>query len=169
MAHIEIPAWGSADELFVSIFKDFFKGQAVGISTTFYEGMSTPHIITRRERRSGTQGLGTDDERFLRSAVMNVNVLCSGIDADEDAEELSEMCYRALLEARLNQKVIYGHGHIVDLQNSSTIARESDWATSTGVVQYASLPKGTVRYETIYRVLFRPPVAGATNKFAPLP
>jgi hypothetical protein len=169
LPYIKVPEFGSADELFVEIFRRFFVGQAIEIATVYQEGMTVPIIETRRERRSGTMGLGTKDERFLRSAVMTVNVMCAGIDADEDAEQLSEMCYNALLEAQQNQIVIPGRGHIADIKNSSTIAREADWATSTGSVQYASLPKGTVRYETIYRVLFRPPVGGANNKFAPRP
>lgn len=169
LPYLKSQQFGSADEMFVWIFKRYFEGQGITIATIFQEGMTLPMIETRRERRSGTMGLGTKDERFLRSAVMTVNVICAGIDADEDAEELSEQCYNALLEARLNQIVIPGHGHIAELKNSSTIARESDWATSTGVVQYASLPKGAVRYETIYRVLFRPPVGGTDNKFAPRP
>lgn len=167
LPYITSPQFGSADEIFVFILRQYFEGQGITVATVFQEGMTLPMIETRRERRSGTMGLGTKDERFLRSAVMTVNVLCAGIDADEDAEELSEMCYNALLEAKHNQLVVPGHGHISEIKNSSTIAREADWATSTGVVQYASLPKGTVRYETIYRVLFRPPVGGTDNKFAP--
>lgn len=165
---LKAPDFGSADELFAAIFKQFFAGQGIYVGTVFEVGMPIPAIVTRRERRSGTQGIGTNDERFLRSVVMSVNTLTEGVDADSDGEMLSEMCYRALLEAQANQIVIPGHGHINKVINSSTIARESDWATSTGVVQYASLPKGIVRYETIYRCLLRPPVAGVNNKFAPL-
>lgn len=167
--YITVPDFGSADEMFVELFRRFFDGQGIYIGTVFEPGIPIPAIVTRRERRSGTQGMGTKDERFLRSIVMSVNVLTEGLDADADGEALSDMCYRALLEAHANQIVIPGHGHIASIVNASTVAREADWATSTGVVQYASLPKGVVRYETIYRLLIRPPVAGASNKYAPRP
>lgn len=163
------PQFGSADEIFVGVLKRYFAGQAIEVATIYQEGMTLPMVETRRERRSGTMGLGTKDERFLRSAVMVVNCLVSGINAEQEAEQLSEACYNALLEAMVNQIVIPGKGHISDIKNSSTIASEPDWATSTGSVQYAQLPKGTVRYETIYRVLFRPPRGGANNPFIPRP
>jgi hypothetical protein len=36
--------------------------------------------------------------------------------------------------------------------------RQSDWATSSGPVQYADLPSGFYRYQTNYTVKMRRPV-----------
>lgn len=128
--------------------------------------MPLPAIIARRERRSGTVANKTKDDRFLRPSVISINTFTHGVDADEIGEELHEAVQIALRTAQVDQWVIPDAGVISVLENSTTASRVADWATSTGVVQYASLPKGWVRYESIYRLLIRPPDQSTiTNRF----
>ena len=166
MNHPNMPIFGSADELMLGIFRRFFGDQSIHIGTLFSEDLTPPLIIARRERRSGTISTKTNDDRFLQPAIIAVNTITAGLDADEAGEELQEACRLAIRQAHLEQWTFPDAGHIASVENSTLATRVSDWATSTGVVQYASLPKGWVRYEAIYRVLIRPPAQGTiTNRF----
>jgi hypothetical protein len=166
----DTPYFGSVDELFREVFTQFFAGQDVHIYTTFSENMQTPAIVARRERRSGTLALSSNDDRFMQPAIVMVSCITSGIDADEEGEELAEMCRYALRQAHQMQVSIPGCGSIAELQISTHPSKVSDWQTSTSVVQYASLPKNACRVEQIVRVLIRPPAQDTiTNRFKPGP
>lgn len=162
------PIFGSVDELMLTIMKSFFAGQDVTCRTQYTEGLDTPLVVVRRDRRSGTLALRSRDERFLQPAIVSVNTITSGIDADEVGEELQEMCRFALEQAQARQLFIPNCGSIAIIEGSTFPAKAADWQTATSVVQYASLPKGSVRYESVYRVLVRPPdQSTVTNRFKP--
>lgn len=166
--YIPTPYFGSVDELIRKVFEGFFAGQDVHIYTTYSENMLTPAIVTRRDRRSGTLALATRDDRFMESAIIMVSTITDGPDADQQGEELSEMCRYALRQAQQKQLSFPGCGSIAVMQVSTHPAKVSDWQTSTSVVQYTSLPKNAVRYELIVRVLVRPPdQSTVTNRFKP--
>jgi hypothetical protein len=152
----------------VTVLKDFFTGQDIHIGTLFSSALAPPIIIVRRERRSGQASIDSGDDRYLMSAIVSVNTITSGPDADQLGEELQEACRIAIREAQQNQTVVPGSGVISEITNSIEPSRVSDWATSTGVQQYASLPKGWSRYESVYRFLIRPPVQSeTTNRYMP--
>lgn len=162
------PIFGSVDEMVREIFTNFFTGQDVHVYTTFQENMKTPCIISRRDRKSGTLALASRDDRFMQSAIIMVSTITEGPDADEMGEELQEMCRYALRQAQQMQVSIPGCGSIAVLHESIHPSRVADWQTSTSVVQYASLPKNAVRYETVFRLLIRPPDQDTiTNRFKP--
>jgi len=163
-----IPTFGSVDDLMLAVFKDFFTGQDIHIGTLFTPAIEPPVIIVRRERRSGQASIDSDDDRFIHSAIVSVNTITSGPDSDALGEELQEACRIAIREAQQNQKAVPGCGSISAITNSIEPSRVSDWATSTGVVQFASLPKGWTRYESVYRFLIRPPEQSTVhNRFLP--
>lgn len=159
----QIPTMGSVDDLLLGIVKPFFAGQPIHVGTLFAEGLPTPTIIVRRERRSGTASVDVHDDRYLQPAIVSVNTITDGPDADALGEQLQEACRIAIREAQQNQLQVPGSGHIAEITNSIEPSRVSDWATSTGVVQYASLPKGCVRYESVYRLVIRPPKQSQVN------
>lgn len=162
------PHFGSVDELVRKIFEGFFVNQEVHVYTQFTENMQTPAIVARRDRRSGTLALASADDRFMESAIIMVSTITDGPDADEQGEELAEMCQYALRRAQQQQLSIPGCGSIAVMQVSTHPAKVSDWQTSTSVVQYASLPKNACRYEFIARLLLRPPSQDTiTNRFMP--
>lgn len=168
MSYIPTPFFGSVDELIRKVFEGFFAGQDVHIYTQFDENMQTPAIVARRDRRSGTLALATRDDRFMESAIVMISTITEGPDADEQGEELSEMCRYALRQAQQLQLEFPGSGSIAVMAVSTHPAKVSDWQTSTSVVQYTSLPKNAVRYELIVRVLVRPPnQSTVTNRFMP--
>ena len=162
------PFFGSVDEMLREILTNFFTGQDVHVYTTFQENMQTPAVIARRDRKSGTLALATRDDRFMESAIVMVSTITEGPDADELGEELQQMCRYALRQAQQQQVSIPGCGSIAVLQESIHPSRVADWQTSTSVVQYASLPKNASRYETVFRLLIRPPAQDTiTNRFKP--
>lgn len=166
---IDMPVFGSTNRLLMAVFNDFFAGQDIQIRTLYSEGMSTPAIIARGERRSGTIAPQSHDERYLKPVVVSVNTLTSGLEAESDGEALQEMVRIAITQAQLRQTVFPGVGHISKIENSTVASSASDWATSTGITQYAQLPKGVVRWESVFRLLIRPPVSGSVNnRFRPL-
>lgn len=162
------PIFGSVDELLREIFTQFFAGQDVHIYTVFSENMQTPAIVARRDRKSGTLALHSKDDRFMQPAIAMVTTITEGADADEMGEELQEMCRYALRQAQQLQISIPGCGSIAVYEESIHPSKVSDWQTSTSVVQYASLPKNAVRYESVVRLLVRPPAQETiTNRFKP--
>jgi hypothetical protein len=166
--HIATPYFGSVDELLRVILTQFFAGQDVHVYTTFAENMQTPAIIARRDRKSGTLALHSRDDRFMQSAIVMVSTLTDGADADEMGEELQEMVRYALRQAQQMQVSVPGCGSIAVLEESIHSAKVADWQTSSSVVQYASLPKNAARYETVFRLLVRPPAQDTiTNRFKP--
>jgi len=166
--YVAPPHFGSVDELLRSILTQFFAGQDVHVYTTFQENMLTPAIIARRDRKSGTLALHSRDDRFMQSAIVMISTLTEGPDADEMGEELQEMCRYALRQAQQLQVSVPGCGSIAVMQESIHPAKVADWQTSTSVVQYASLPKNAARYETVFRLLIRPPAQDTiTNRFKP--
>lgn len=158
-----LPVFGSAEELVLGVLRKFFEGKGVHVGTLYSPGLEPPIVMVRRERRSGSVGLRGYDDRHLQSAIVSINTITSGIDADELCEELQEACRLAIRQAQQNQTVIPGAGHISLIESSIMPSRVSDWATSSGVVQYASLPKGWVRYEAVYLLLVRPPDQSLVN------
>lgn len=164
-----IPTFGSVDDFMVALFKDFFAGQDIHIGTLISSGIEPPIIIARRERRSGQASVDSSDDRYIQSAIVSVNTITAGPDADMLGEQLQEACRIAIREAQQNQKTYPGMGSISAITNSVEPSRVSDWATSTGVQQYASLPKGWSRFESVYRFLMRPPAdqSQVTNQYMP--
>ena len=152
-----IPTFGSVDALMINVLKDFFDGQDIHIGSLFASALTPPFIIVRRERRSGQASIDSGDDRYLQSAIISVNTITAGPDADQMGEELQEACRIAIREAQQNQQTYTGLGTISAITNSIEPSRVADWATSTGQVQYASLPKGWTRFESVYRCLIRPP------------
>lgn len=164
----DTPYFGSVDELVREVLKNFFIGQDVHVYTTFSENMQTPAVVARRDRRSGTLALASRDDRFMESAIVSISTVTNGPDADDEGEELAEMCRHALRWAQQMQVSVPGSGSIAVIQVSTHPSRVTDWQTSNGPVQYASLPKNAVRYELIVRLLVRPPDQGTiTNRFKP--
>lgn len=170
MDHSIEPAFGPVEDLLLQIFRRYFASHPeVHVYSEFEIGMAVPAVVGRADRRSGITAFHTTtDDRFLKPAVIAVSAFCDGPNADDDASHLIEACRLALRRAHLEQWVIPGVGHIALVDNSTPATRTTDWATSTAVVQYASLPKGMARYEGIFRLLIRPPVGGTKNPFLPL-
>jgi hypothetical protein len=106
-------------------------------------------------RSTGSWGSWLGDPRFLDSSTIEVHVFCEGINADIDANLLSE-AVRVVLRDSLNV-VIPDKGYLISVEMQDRPKRSPDWQASVGPVQYADLPTGVERWESVYRVTIRKP------------
>lgn len=94
-------------------------------------------------------------ERFVDRGVLAVHTFTDGPEADDDGARLSEAIRVILREAAKRKVRIDDRNHLHRVTMTSRPRRVSDWATSQGPVQYADLPTGVQRYESLYRVTVR--------------
>lgn len=140
----------------------------IHIGTLFSKDMKPPIIIARRDPKNGAPGT-TKDEANLRPALVTISCITEGLEAEAKGEQIMEAIHHALLMAVREQWVVQGHGSISEIRNRSPYSRKSDWQSSTGIVQYASLPKEYVRMEAVYLLMLRPPRPSTiTNPYIPL-
>lgn len=106
-------------------------------------------------RNTGTWGDWDGDQRFLDAGSIQVNCFTRGINADIDGSLLSD-AVRVAIRDSVN-KVVPGRGHITYQRLIERGHRATDWATSSGPVQYADLPQGVLRYESTFEIAIRRP------------
>lgn len=153
---VDLQVFGSVERVAMGILQPFFQGQPVHVTSLFEEGMPTPVVIARNDAKVGANTVYRADARFTRPALLSIDTITDGLNADDDGAALQEACRIAIFEAWRKQIVIPGQGYIAKVENSNMASRKSDWATSTGPVQYASLPRGAMRYESNYRLTLAP-------------
>lgn len=112
-----------------------------------------PYFIVVRRVPSFSQWDG--DPRFVDIARFSVHVFAADPDGDEKGALISEAVRNVMREAERTQKKIPGVGWVSKIKMMAEPARVTDWATSSGPVQYADLPTGMWRYETQYRIEIR--------------
>ena len=84
-------------------------------------------------------------------------MFCDGPDGDVEAFLISEAIRVMMLEASLERWNFPGLGSIVNITMSVEPADVNDWATATGIVQFADLPENVIRFETVYQMTIRRP------------
>ena len=169
------PAFGPVHRLGVRVIRDWFAGiehdgRPVTVGTRIPSDMSEaiPFVMVRSDRRSGKETTRSRDERFLKASLLSIETFTTVVNAENDGYDLQESCRLALWNAWHEQISIPDGGSIAHIVSSSEAALVSDYATSTGVVQYASLPKNAARTEAIYQLFLRPPVQDTiVNPFIP--
>ncbi len=113
-----------------------------------------PMVMPRRMANFGDWG---GDPRFTDRALIALHVFVEDPNGDEDAAILSEACRVVLRNAWLDNTVVPDRGHLINIELTSAPRRVADYTTSSGPVQYADLPTGVWRYESIYRIAVRKP------------
>ncbi|WP_372407207.1 hypothetical protein [Streptomyces luteireticuli] len=108
-------------------------------------------------RRDPTFGQWSGDTRFTDAARVVINAFAPDPNGDQDAAILAEAVRVVLRDTWLRNEVVPGLGHLTRVDMNSAPRRASDWATSSGPVQYADLPSGIWRYEAIYDIRIRKP------------
>lgn len=122
------------------------------------DDVTCPFVLVRREPgaySSASFGLAGDD-RFIERAVVKINTFTQDPDGDARGALLQDVIRRRLQACWWRQIVVPGLGAIARIQTSAPAQRVSDWATSTGVVQYANLPQNSHRYEATFGLAIRP-------------
>lgn len=163
------PVIGQVEDLFLGVFRDYFKHRPdINIRERYAEDMSLPLIVPTQRNRAGVVGYQNPNDRWVRTAIVEVSTFMEGPDRDEMNGYLQEACRMALFDAQRNQLDIPGVGVINAVQGGTYARPEGDWATTTHAVQYAKLPNSVSRYEATYRVLIRPSKT-FFNPFLPTP
>lgn len=126
----------------------------VEVRTRIRSDQTFPLVLMRNDW-TPTQQIA--DSKLLDAVSMTFHVYCDGLNAELDAQLLSEALRVTLLD-QLNV-VVEGRGHIAHIEMTSRPRRVTDWATATGPVQYADLPEGVERYESRYDITIKKPAA----------
>lgn len=171
-----IPEFGPSEDLVLRLLRDYFYGDPMALSRPPGAGRHDPEIVTllpqdqvfptiliRRDKRSGSQNIRVENQRYMQTMVATFETFTQGLEADRDGALLQESVRHALQRAVDRQDGYPDLGYLNHMNLWSQAARVSDYATSTGVVQYASLPNGVVRYESIYQFIVRPVERGMTD------
>ncbi|WP_412076902.1 hypothetical protein ACLF6K_17455 [Streptomyces xanthophaeus] len=140
------------EDLLLAVLREGLPGIRVKSLVDLHEQF--PLVLVRRDP---TWGEWQGDTRFTDAARVVINCFVPDPNGDEEAAILSEAVRVVLRNAWLNQKVYPRRGHIIRVDLNSAPRRATDWATATGPVQYADLPTGVWRYESIYDVQIRKP------------
>lgn len=119
----------------------------------FIEGETLPLVIVRRHTE---QGIWHGDPRFLDSGAFMIHAFTEDPDGDQDGAYLSEAVRTVLRDAWLSKTTVPGVGSVSSIRLYEPPRRVTDWATASGPVQFADLPTGVWRYETVYSIKVRP-------------
>lgn len=113
-----------------------------------------PFVLVRADYDPGNW---KGDHRFLDRSMIAVHTFTEDPDGDDQGAVLSEAIRVILANFMRNPVKPDGSEAIRKIRMTSRPRRVPDWATSQGPVQYADLPTGAYRYESLYRVTFRRP------------
>lgn len=138
------------EDLLLALLPDKFGG--IPVKSLIEDNQTFPFILVRN---TGAWGEWEGDPRFLDAGTVTVHTFTDGINGDEDGALLSE-AVRVVLRDSVNV-VVPQRGHITKVELVSRARRVTDWATATGPVQYADLPTGVWRYESVFRIEIRKP------------
>lgn len=109
-------------------------------------------------RRMPGNNFWRGDPRVVDDARIQVNCFTKDPDGDTKGALFSEAVRVALRMAGEEHFYHPELGAIARIAMEIEPSRKSDWATATGPVQYADLPTGHWRYETVYSVKIRKPL-----------
>lgn len=150
------PVFGSAEKIALTIFREQFEPMGIKVADLHSKDIDTPLILVRSSRASGATANIPDDSRFIRSIRLTVSAIMNGPNADDYCSKLLEACQHVVINAWHNQTVVPNAGSITHIDDFSEPTRVTDFQTATNIVQYASLPRGVVRYEQVFGLLIRP-------------
>jgi hypothetical protein len=115
-----------------------------------------PPFFVLVRRMTGVSLYG-GDPRFTDEGRFFVHTFTQDPDGDAKGAILSEAVRVALRTAWLEHWSFPDLGSVISIDLISEPSRKTDWATSAGPVQYADLPNGFWRYESVYTIRTRKP------------
>jgi hypothetical protein len=157
------PLFAAVEDLLLAIIKPLEEDvPGLKVRTLIEDDtFTTPYVFVHAGTGAYTAdtfgGLNISDGRFQRKFIADVQVWTDGPDSEAKAWAIHELIRDKLSKAYWEQIVYPGIGHLCYFRTSSPAHKTPDWATATGVNQYANLPKGMVRYQATYGMAMRPP------------
>ena len=144
------------EDIALRILRDRFPSIQVNSLIEFDQSAITDCFIL--VRRIPSWGSWQGDHRFVDFAGLAVHVFTKEPDADEKAAIVSEAVRVALRDASYSNAYFSGLGGLIKIRMDEEPTRRTDWATSSGPVQFADLPQGFQRYESRYSLWIRRPI-----------
>lgn len=138
------------EDILIAVLRERLPG--VPVQTLITNRQTWPLVLPRRMPQIG---MWEGDARFVDQADVLIHCFAEDPDGDQDAAILAEAVRVALRDAASAKKGVPGVGYLSDVAMTSAPRRAPDFASAQGPVQYASLPDGVWRYETVYRVEIR--------------
>lgn len=150
--------FSSATDLIQALLKPLeVEVAGLKVRSLLEDDLTTPYLMARATYGSWTSDSFSDnDNRFSRRAIVDLQTFTDGLEGDTAGWAISELAYQVLFKAYKQQTVVPQVGHIGYFRINSPARRVADWATSTGVQQYANLNKGYFRYQAVYGIVQRP-------------
>lgn len=112
-----------------------------------------PFILVRSEPSPGFWGGNAD---FVERTMVAIHVFTEDPNGDEEGALLSD-AVRVAMRDSVRKPRPPGAESLRRVVLTQRPRRVTDWATASGPVQYADMPTGTWRYESIYRITYRRP------------
>lgn len=138
------------EDLLLAVLREGLPGVSVKSLIDLHQ--TFPLVLVRRDSQFGDWD---GDERFVDSADIVLHTFAEDPNGDEDSAILAEAVRIVLRNGAMHQTVYPELGNLSKVQMTSAPRRVTDWASSTGPVQYADLPAGVWRYETLYHINIR--------------
>lgn len=148
---LDLVEMSPVEDVLLGLLRERLTGVKVGAQ--YEDDQIFPSVLIRRDPDWGDW---RGDPRFLDAGQVSISTLCNGLNADEDSALLAE-AVRVILRDSTNV-VVPSRGHVRKAKLVSAAHRVSDWATSTGPVQFANLPADVIRYQATYHVEVRKPL-----------
>lgn len=140
------------EDILLAIFRRGLPG--VPVYTLIPEATPPTFLLVRQVAEAG---LYDGQHPLLDSADFAVHVFAEDPDGDEKAALVGDAVVDVGQEAFVNHWSFPSLGSINYLRCTQKPSRVTDWATSSGPVQYADLPTGDWRYEARFRIRINPP------------
>lgn len=152
---LDLVEFSPAEDILLAVLRDGLPD--IPVFSLIPSNPPMPFVLVRRYT---TFGDWTGDPRFVDAARFQIEVFTSDPDGDEKGAVLSEAVRVVLRNAWLSHKAIPELGSVIRIDMLDAPTRKADWATSQGPVQYADLPTGYWRYESVYHIEVRKPRRG---------
>jgi hypothetical protein len=146
------------EDLVLAILREGLPG--IEVKTLIANDQQFPFVLVRKVTLFGE---AEPNPRLVETSSVAIHTFVEDPNGDEDSALLSEAVRVVLRNAWRSQKVVPGRGHISRLEVATPARRVTDWATAAGPVQYADLPTGIWRYESVFEIEHRPARTPSNN------
>lgn len=143
------------EDLLLAILREGLPGVPIGTMIPMDVSGSNFFVVFRRVP---TMGNWHGDPRFMDHVTINFQIFTKDPDADDKAALIGEAIRVTLFEAAKEQKVYPFLGWLKSARMDEGPSRQTDWASTTGPVQYADLPAGFARYQATFSIRARRPI-----------
>lgn len=142
------------EDVFLSILRPILQPAGIKVHARVPPRPELPFVLVRKISSMGDwKG---DPRGLVNRARMAVHCYTQDPNGDIKGAILGEIVGSILADASNDHWSSLTLGNVAKIEMTSEPTRQTDWATSSGPVQYADLPAGAWRYEAHYTAQVRP-------------